>query len=110
MIKLNELQVSYHFQYERRDRKDRIDSILRGNFGQVTIEEWYKDAWRCLTDTGLCAIVSYDKTRILTYYFCPLETARMMYKSQGRKMPEAISNKIKKNARTYRDLYDEVIQ
>lgn len=109
MIKLNELKISYHFQNDRNERKTRIDAIVNGNFGQVVIEEWYKDAWRCLTDTGLIAIVEPKKEIILTYYFAPLKTAQMMYKASFRKMPEAVTNKIKKNAKTYLQMYHESV-
>lgn len=107
MMNLNEIKVSYHFQNDRQGRKQRIDEIIRGNFGQIVIEEFYKEAWRCLTDTGLCVIVSKDRNLILTYYFCPLETARMIYKAQFRKMPEAVENKIRKNQKTYKRIYQE---
>jgi len=107
MIKLNELKVSYHFQNDRKERKERIDAIINGNFGQVVIEQYFKDAWRVLTDTGIMAVVTPNKELILTYYFCPMETARMIYKSQGKKMPDYIANKIKKNARTYKNIYEE---
>lgn len=110
MIKLNELKVSYHFQNDRNERKAAIDTIINGNFGQVVIEEFYKDAWRCLTDTGLIAIVTPDKSLILTYYFAPMKTAAMMYKANFRKMPQAVANKIQKNANTYNKIYSESIK
>jgi hypothetical protein len=107
MIKLNELKISYHFQNERNERKDRIDVIINGNFGQVVVEEWYKGAWRCLTDTGICAIVSENKDLILTYYFCPIRTAKMMFLTSGRKMPDYIRNKITKNQSKYSSLFHD---
>lgn len=109
MTKLNELKISYHFQNDRNTRKARIDAIINGNFGQVVIEEWYKGAWRCLTDTGLIAIVEPKKEIILTYYFAPLKTAQAMYKASFRKMPEAVANKINKNAKTYMKMFKESI-
>lgn len=110
MIKLNELKVSYHFQNDRNERKAQIDAIINGNFGQVVIEEWYKDAWRCLTDTGLIAIVEPKKEIILTYYFAPMKTASMMYKAAFRKMPQAVANKIQKNANTFNKIYNDSIK
>ena len=110
MIKLNELKVSYHFQNDRNERKAQIDAIINGNFGQVVIEEWYKDAWRCLTDTGLIAIVEPKKEIILTYYFAPMKTAQMMYRANFRKMPQAVANKIQKNANTFNKIYNDSIK
>ena len=107
MIKLNECKVSYHFQNDRQERKQRIDAIVHGNLGQVVVEQWYKDAWRVLTDTGIMAVVTEDKNLILTYYFCPMETARLIFKNAGKKMPDYIANKIKKNAHEYNKLFKE---
>lgn len=107
MMKLNELKVSYHFQNDRTERKMRIERIVNGNFGQIVLEEYYKGAWRCLTDTGLVVIVEPKRELILTYYFCPLNTARAMYRACQRKMPQAVENKIRKNAKKYVELYDD---
>lgn len=107
MMNLAELKISYHFQNDRQGRKARIDSIINGNFGQVVREIWYKDAWRCLTDTGLIVIVNAEKWLILTYYFALPRNLTEMY--MGTKVPEAILNKCKKNAATYNKLYHESI-
>lgn len=109
MIKLNDLKVSYHFQNDRTERKARIDAIVNDNFGQVVCEEWYKDAWRCLSDTGLIFIVNEQKTIILTYYFATMQVASCMYRAAGRKMPKAVENKVRKNAIIYDRLYHKNI-
>lgn len=106
MINLNECLVSYHFQNDRQMRKQRIDAVLNGNLGQVIAEEWYKEAWRVLTDTGLMAVVTPDKKIIITYYFSTIEQAKMLYwHNYGRKVPEYLLNKINKNARMYNKIY-----
>ena len=109
MINLTSIRVSYHFQNDRQGRKERIDRIINNNFGQVVLEEYYKGAWRCLTDTGLIFIVSEAKDLILTYYFAPMETVICMYKAMGRKVPQAVENKVRKNAKTYKRIYQENI-
>ena len=109
MMNLNDLKVSYHFQNDRTERKARIDSIVNNNFGQIVCEEWYKGAWRCLSDTGLIFIVNEQRTIILTYYFATLQVASCMYKAIGRKMPQAVENKVKKNACVYNRLYGKSI-
>lgn len=104
---INNIPVSYHFQNDRKERKERIDKILNGNLGQPVICEEWKGAWKYVTDTGLIAIITLDEKLILTYYFAPLETVKMIYKNNGRKMPEAVENKIRKNTKRYKKLYKE---
>ena len=106
MIKLNELKVSYHFQNTRQGRDERINTITKNNWGQVVREEYYKGAWRCLTDTGLVFIVEESKTIILTYYFATMEVAIGMYHGN---VPEFMKKKIRKNATQYKNRYQENI-
>lgn len=108
MMNLTELRISYHFQNDRQGRKERIDSIVKGNWGQVIREEYYKGAWRCLTDNGLIFIIEDTKSMIMTYYFAVPEVVRGMY--HGKAIPQFLQNKIKKNARTYMDIYNEQIR
>jgi len=100
------LKVSYHFQNTRNERKARIDSIINGNWGSPVREVWYKDAWRIMTDAGLIFIVEPKKEIILTYYFATPSVAAGMF--QGR-VPEAIKNKVRKNAQMYLEKYGEEI-
>lgn len=107
MMNLNTLKVSYHFQNDRQERKQRIDAIIDGNLGSAIFEEWYKDAWRVLTDTGLIVIVERNKELILTYYFATMRQVNNMYHCNGRKTPQAIINKVQKNVNAYNRLYNE---
>ena len=72
MTNLRSLQISYHFQNDRQGRKQRMDAVIGNNWGQPVKEEWYKDAWRILTDVGIIFIVDMNKTKILTYYFATM--------------------------------------
>jgi hypothetical protein len=105
MINLTTCKISYHFQNDRQERKAKIDKIINNNLGQVVIEEWYRDAWRCLTDTGLIIIVSAKQDFILTYYFATMKKAKAMYHDAFKTMPQAVANKIIKNANTYSAIY-----
>ena len=57
MTNLKSLTISYHFINDRQGRKQRMDAIIGDNWGQPVKEEWYKDAWRILTDVGIIFIV-----------------------------------------------------
>lgn len=107
MMKLTELKVSYHFQNDRQGRKQRIDAVVKSNWGQVVREEYYKGAWRCLTDNGLIFIVEEKKEIILTYYFALPQVIRGMY--HGKPVPTFLLNKVKNNAKTYKKIYGEAL-
>lgn len=109
MTNLHNLQISYHFINDRQGRKQRIDAIIGNNWGQPVKEEWYKDAWRILTDVGIIFIVDMDKTKILTYYFATMRVVNGMYGGNN-KVPAAMVKRINKNARNYCDLYDTGIR
>lgn len=107
MLNLRTLKVSYHIQNDRDERLARVEKILNGNWGQVVAEEWYKDAYRCLTDTGLCFIVSGDRSTIITYYFCPMKTAKAICHN---KLSKAVEKKINKNLRSYASIYGSLVE
>lgn len=106
MTNLKSIKVSYHFQNDRQGRKERIDRVVNGNWGSVVKEEFRKDAWRMLTDTGLIFILTPNKELILTYYFATGKTVNEMYHG---KAPKAITNRVNKNARAYAEIYNEGI-
>lgn len=107
MTNLNNLQISYHFINDRQGRKQRIDAVIGNNWGQPVKEEWYKDAWRVLTDVGLIFIVDMNRTKILTYYFATMQVVNGMYNG---KIPQAMVKRINKNARNYASIYDNKIR
>jgi hypothetical protein len=107
MLNLNELLVSYHFQNDRAERKERIDAVLGGNYGQIIKQVYCKGAIRCLTDMGLIFIVNEQQTLILTYYFARKETIYQMYKGKLASVPSFIVKRVDKNARKYKKLYND---
>lgn len=107
MTNLRNLQISYHFINDRQGRKQRMDAVIGDNWGQPIKEEWYKDAWRILTDVGIIFIVDMNRTKILTYYFATMSVVRGMYNG---KVPQNMVKRLNKNARAYCDIYDNKIR
>jgi hypothetical protein len=103
-IKLDNLKISAHCLFNNKFRNDAINTIVSGNWGQIIKQEWYKGAYRCLTDTGLIFIVSPEKDKILTYYLARGSTAQGMF---GNKAPSYLLKKISKNASKYTQLFEE---
>ena len=102
MTNLKKLEVSAHFINDRQGRKETIDRVICGNWGQVMKEEYYKGAYRCLTDTGLIFILNDTKTVIITYYFASCSLVQGMYRHQA---PKSILAKIRDNQRKFKEIY-----
>lgn len=109
MTNLRNCTISTHFLNDRQGRKERMDKVIGNNWGQPVKEEWYKDAWRILTDVGIIFIVSIDRSTIITYYFATMRVVNGMYGGSN-KVPSAMVKRINKNARNYCDLYDAGIR
>ena len=104
MTNLKSLTISYHFINDRQGRKQRMDAVIGDNWGQPIKEEWYKDAWRILTDVGIIFIVDMNRTKILTYYFATMKVVRGMYNG---KVPNSMVKRLNKNAWAYTDIYND---
>lgn len=102
MMNLKSLKISAHFTNDRTNRQAQIEAVINGNWGQVIKEEWYKDAYRCLTDMGLIFIVSADRTTIMTYYLAKGKIVSAMLKG---KIPKSLNKRIADNANKYMNLY-----
>ena len=102
MTNLKNLKISTHFINDRQGRKETIDRIICGNWGQVMKEEYIKGAYRCLTDTGLMFILNDSKTIIITYYFATCQHVQEMYRYQA---PKNILKKIRDNQRKFKAIY-----
>lgn len=100
-IDLKKLKLSNHYKRDNKIREQIIDSIVEGNWGQIVKQEWYKGAYRCLTDTGLIFIVSPEKDMILTYYLARGGVAQGMF---NHKAPGYLMKKINKNANKYKEV------
>lgn len=104
MTNLHNIAVSKHFTNDRHARKERIDAVINGNWGQVIRESFATNVWHCLTDTGLIFIVNADKSLIVTYYFATTQQALQICNG---KLPEYVRKRIHRNAKTYATIYRE---
>jgi len=105
MTNLKEIKVSYHFQNDRKYRKEQIDAVVNGNWGQPIKEVFLTDSWKILTDMGLVFVLTADKSLIMTYYLVTLSTVNKFY-NHG-KAPASIVKRVQRNANTYNKLYNQ---
>lgn len=108
MTNLKDIQVSYHFQNERRERKEQIDAVVNGNWGQPVKEVFLTDSWKILTDTGLVFVLTADKNLIMTYYLVTLSTVNKFY-NHG-KVPANMIKRVQRNASIYNNLYKKSLK
>lgn len=108
MTNLTNIKISYHFQNERTGRKEQIDNVINGNWGQVVKETYLTDSWKCLTDTGLVFVLTPNKDLIITYYFATMAIAHKFY-NRG-KVPTALEKRIQRNATKFNQLYGASIK
>jgi hypothetical protein len=107
MINLRTLKVSKHYSNDRQMRQEQIETVVGGNWGTVIKEEYYKGAWRCLTDMGLIFIVDDSKTLIITYYLASGSIVSGMFHGN---VPKYINRRISDNARKYNEIYETSIK
>ena len=103
-INLSNLKLSYHCLHENKIRRKIINTVVGNNWGQIIKQEWFKGAYRCLTDTGLIFIISPECNMIMTYYLALAKVVQGMYDGNA---PKYILKRIKKNSSRYKMLYDE---
>ena len=92
MMTINSLTFSFHAYNDRADRIATIDNYI--GWGQIVKEKYYKNAYHCLTDTGVILIVDDSRSTILTLYMADRRALQAFYAGSA---PQYLVNKVKYN-------------
>jgi hypothetical protein len=92
MMAINSLTFSFHASNDRADRIATIDKHI--GWGQIVKERYYRNAYHCLTDTGVILIVDDSRSIILTLYMADRRTLQAFY---GGKAPQYLVNRVRYN-------------
>jgi hypothetical protein len=107
MLNLKALKISDHYLHNRTIRQEQINAVVNNNWGVPVKEEYYKGAYRVLTDTGLVFILTEDKTTIQTMY---LARGSVVHGMMHGRVPKALTKRINENARRYQKLFGDSIR
>ena len=89
---ISSLTFSFHAYNDRADRIATIDNHI--GWGQIVKEKYYKNAYHCLTDTGVILIVDDSRKTILTLYMADRRALQAFYAGNA---PQYLVNKVKSN-------------
>lgn len=92
------MEMSYHCRVERKDRVQHIIDTI--GLGQVVKEQFTRERYICITDTGVTIIKSADKTKVITMYVTTYRELVAVYGGQ-KKIPPYLKKKVDRNQTFY---------
>ena len=92
------MEMSYHCRVERKDRVQHIIDTI--GLGQVVKEQFTRERYICITDTGVTIIKSADKTKVITMYVTTYRELVSVYGGQ-KKIPPYLKKKVDRNQTFY---------
>ena len=92
------MEMSYHCRVERKDRVQHIIDTI--GLGQVVKEQFARERYICITDTGVTIIKSADKTKVITMYVTTYRELVSVYGGQ-KKIPPYLKKKVDRNQTFY---------
>ena len=95
-------KLSRHYEIDRKDRVKRIEKIA--GFGKIVAiapDRKHRDAFNCLTDTGVMIIRGYDETIITAWIANPSQALDVWKRATGAKtLPEDLFWRVQYNYNT----------
>ena len=109
-MSFDNLVMSYHYECERRERRELMEQIFHGDYGTYickSLEE--KNKWRYLTSMGICFVLDYAETTIITAFPCSVARAREICQDAGVHMSNSLRKRIEKNIVKIDKFYDRKV-
>lgn len=100
------MKLSYHIQYERSDRLQKLESVL--GFSRIVLEvpEVDQDKKYCLTSSGIIIVKSLYKDFVITAFMANINQCFRLYKMAGKKcISPKMEKRILKNIERHSELF-----